>query len=105
MKARPSLLKDRAGDEQFAGGFGYLTDGKETLSTLYPESGASFRPRLWRRLSAQASAWRGAITAVDSSDLRAVRRRSGSALAGDHHVITALRRPFCDGSNIGHAGL
>jgi hypothetical protein len=27
---------------QFSGGFGYLTDGKETLSTLYPQNGASF---------------------------------------------------------------
>ena len=39
----PKFLNDYVPEmSQFAGGFGYLTDGKETLSTLYPESGASF---------------------------------------------------------------
>jgi hypothetical protein len=39
----PKFLNDYVPEmNQFAGGFGYLTDGKETLSTLYPESGASF---------------------------------------------------------------
>ncbi len=39
----PKFLNDYVPEmSQFAGGFGYLTDGHETLSTLYPESGASF---------------------------------------------------------------
>ena len=39
----PKFLNDYVPEmNQFAGGFGYLIDGKETLSTLYPESGASF---------------------------------------------------------------
>ena len=39
----PKFLNDYVPEmSQFSGGFGYLTDGKETLSTLYPQSGASF---------------------------------------------------------------
>ena len=39
----PKFLNDYVPEmSQFAGGFGYLTDGKETLSTLYPQSGATF---------------------------------------------------------------
>jgi hypothetical protein len=39
----PKFLNDYVPEmSQFAGGFGYLTDGSETLSTLYSASGASF---------------------------------------------------------------
>ena len=39
----PKFLNDLVPEAaQFAGGFGYLTDGKETLSTLFPQSGAAF---------------------------------------------------------------
>jgi len=39
----PKFLNDYVPEmSQFAGGFGYLTDGHETLSTLYPAGGASF---------------------------------------------------------------
>lgn len=39
----PKFLNDYVPESsQFSGGFGYLTDGHETLSTLYPAGGASF---------------------------------------------------------------
>ncbi len=39
----PKFLNDYVPEmSQFAGGFGYLTDGKQTLSTLYPADGGSF---------------------------------------------------------------
>src|SRR6266550_1025410 len=39
----PKFLNDYAPDRgAFAGGFGYLTDGKTPLSTLYPGGGKSF---------------------------------------------------------------
>ena len=39
----PKFLNDYLPEaSQFAGGFGYLTDGAETLSTLYPAGGAAF---------------------------------------------------------------
>lgn len=39
----PKFLNDYAPDRGcFAGGFGYLSDGKSTLSTLYPGTGKSF---------------------------------------------------------------
>jgi hypothetical protein len=39
----PKFLNDYVPEiSQFSGGFGYLTDGTETLSTLYPQNGATF---------------------------------------------------------------
>ncbi len=56
----PKFLNDFAPERgQFAGGFGYLTDGKAVLSTYYPGNCEKLRPNLRHWILSQESRWGG----------------------------------------------